>query len=61
MFEPFYTTKPRGTGLGLAIARNIAQGHGGDLVLDANEPDCVRFVIRLPGALMGADEVAPGV
>lgn len=51
IFEPFYTTKPRGTGLGLAIARNIARGHGGELVLDCNEPDCIRFAMRLPGAL----------
>jgi signal transduction histidine kinase len=55
VFEPFYTTKPRGTGLGLAIARNIARGHGGELVLDCNEPDCIRFAMRLPDALAGPD------
>ncbi|GMV91407.1 MAG: hypothetical protein AMXMBFR82_11850 [Candidatus Hydrogenedentota bacterium] len=60
IFEPFYTTKSRGTGLGLAIARNIARGHGGELELDANEPDKVRFVIRLPGALVADNDVTPG-
>jgi signal transduction histidine kinase len=39
VFEPFYRLEPSrnratgGTGLGLAIARNIAQMHGGDIVL----------------------------
>ena len=56
IFEPFYTTKPGGTGLGLAIARNIARGHGGELELDRNEPGCIRFAMRLPGALDGPDE-----
>jgi two-component system sensor histidine kinase HydH len=48
IFEPFFTTKPAGTGLGLAIARNIARGHGGDLVLTRNQPDAVQFSITLP-------------
>ncbi len=60
IFEPFYTTKPKGTGLGLAIARNIARGHGGDLVLVQNEVDCVRFAMRLPGALVGSGDPAVG-
>lgn len=48
MFEPFFTTKPHGTGLGLAIARNIARGHGGDLVLSMNEPNRICFLLTLP-------------
>jgi signal transduction histidine kinase len=48
IFEPFFTTKPSGTGLGLAIARNIARGHGGDLVLSRNQADSVQFSITLP-------------
>jgi signal transduction histidine kinase len=48
VFEPFFTTKPSGTGLGLAIARNIARGHGGDLVLSRNRADLVQFAITLP-------------
>jgi len=50
LFEPFFTTKPRGTGLGLAIARNIARTQGGDLLLMANGPTCVRFSLKLPKA-----------
>jgi signal transduction histidine kinase len=48
VFEPFFTTKPGGTGLGLAIARNIARAHGGELILSANRPGCVRFSLTLP-------------
>jgi two-component system sensor histidine kinase HydH len=48
VFEPFFTTKPSGTGLGLAIARNIARGHGGELVLSQNRADSVQFSITLP-------------
>lgn len=50
IFEPFFTTKRKGTGLGLAIARNIAHGHGGDLVVSSNRPACVRFSMILPTA-----------
>ena len=50
MFEPFFTTKADGTGLGLAIARNVARGHGGDLVLSANKPGRVCFSLILPAA-----------
>ncbi len=33
LFVPFVTGRPSGTGLGLAIARQIAEAHGGELVL----------------------------
>ena len=33
LFEPFATGRPDGTGLGLAIARQLADAHGGRLVL----------------------------
>ncbi len=46
IFEPFFTTRRGGTGLGLAIARNIARAHGGDLLLEANEPGRVCFAIE---------------
>ncbi len=55
VFEPFFTTKPAGTGLGLAIARNIARGHGGELVLSRNEAQSVRFSITLPAYTEGAE------
>ena len=48
LFEPFFTTKPRGSGLGLAISRAIAHGHGGDLVLEINEPGRVRLALAIP-------------
>lgn len=48
IFEPFYTTKPQGSGLGLPIARNIARAHGGDLVVEANEPDRICFSLTFP-------------
>ncbi len=48
IFEPFFTTKPQGSGLGLPIARNIARAHGGDLVVEVNGPERVRFSLTLP-------------
>jgi signal transduction histidine kinase len=51
LFQPFAgSTRPDGAGLGLAIARELAVGHGGDLVLAETGPDGAVFEIRLPGA-----------
>lgn len=56
IFEPFVTTKATGSGLGLAIAQRIAHAHGGEVVLEVNEPGCVRFALVLP-ATETEDEV----
>jgi signal transduction histidine kinase len=54
IFEPFRRGEPSrnrrtgGVGLGLAIARNLARGHGGDVVLERADPHGARFVFSLP-------------
>jgi signal transduction histidine kinase len=51
IFQPFSgSSRPDGAGLGLAIARELAQGHGGDLVLVDSAPTGATFELRLPGA-----------
>ena len=46
LFVPFFTTKPRGSGIGLALSRQIAEGHGGSVVLE-NRKDGRGCVARL--------------
>jgi two-component system osmolarity sensor histidine kinase EnvZ len=38
----------KGVGLGLAIARDVARGHGGDVVLERSALGGLRAVVRLP-------------
>ena len=50
LFQPFVGSARRGgTGLGLAIARELAQGHGGDITLVKTGPKGTVFELRLPG------------
>jgi len=46
LFVPFYTTKPGGTGIGLVLSRQIADAHGGSLLLE-NRSDRSGCVARL--------------
>ena len=51
LFQPFAgSSRPGGAGLGLAIAHELAQAHGGDLVLVETGPKGTVFEVRLPGA-----------
>ena len=58
LFQAFAgSARSGGAGLGLAISRELAQGHGGDLLLVANGPEGAAFELILPGAPAAA---APG-
>ena len=51
LFQPFLgSTRRGGAGLGLAISRELAQAHGGDLVLVETGPGGTVFDLRLPAA-----------
>jgi len=56
VFEPFFRLEGSrnadtgGVGLGLSIARDIAQSHGGSLVLKNRSPHGLEAILRLPRA-----------
>ncbi len=49
LFVPFFTTKPGGSGIGLVLSRQIAEAHGGVLVLQnrSGAPGC-EALLTLP-------------
>ena len=55
LFVPFFTTKPGGSGIGLVLSRQIAEAHGGGLMLENREgrTGC-RAILRLPIQAMPA-------
>jgi anti-sigma regulatory factor (Ser/Thr protein kinase) len=62
VFERFFQTSEgrsvpgRGVGLGLTIVRQIAQAHGGGVVVDGREGGGTAFIVRLPGVEVPSGE-----
>jgi nitrogen fixation/metabolism regulation signal transduction histidine kinase len=58
LFVPFFTTKPGGSGIGLVLSRQIAEAHGGSLMLE-NRDDRTgcRASLRLPLQVAAASRV----
>lgn len=49
LFQPF-SAAARGSGLGLAIARELARGHGGDVILVSTSASGTTFRVSIPDA-----------
>src|SRR5690242_7377594 len=56
LFVPFFTTKPQGSGIGLVLSRQIAEAHGGALLLENRKSSrgCIAtFRLPIDGAMRG--------
>jgi nitrogen fixation/metabolism regulation signal transduction histidine kinase len=60
LFVPFFTTKPGGSGIGLVLCRQIAEAHGGSLMLENREDRTgCRASLRLPLQAATTTSAAP--
>ncbi|MDH4044094.1 MAG: ATP-binding protein [Gemmatimonadota bacterium] len=58
LFVPFFTTKPGGSGIGLVLSRQIAEAHGGSLVVE-NRSDRTGCTARLRVPVSDRDRRQP--
>jgi two-component system nitrogen regulation sensor histidine kinase NtrY len=58
LFVPFFTTKPGGSGIGLVLSRQIAEAHGGSLLLE-NRSDKTGCLATLRIPLHAVAQIAP--
>jgi signal transduction histidine kinase len=58
--EPAFRSVP-GTGLGLYISRQLAEGHGGSLVIESSSPSGTTFALALPLSRRASTPVVPVV